>query len=212
MSSPSMITSHTLHISLQKFLYTYIISSLSTIAHPSLFFLLTPKISQPYTCPFPFNMEEFTTVVLRQFALNFIIQRAHVAIPSTPATNLQQWFWFVLVGRTFIPTGRDRDGIMLAIRNWWQLFDSLEIILVNDELFFFNFKVKNKMISVFQRQPWCIYNQVLLLQNFITGVPPQDIPLQSFDIWFSFIDLPFHYWSYEEIVRLLHNVTYVAEI
>lgn len=53
---------------------------------------------------------------------------------------------------------------------------------------------------------------VLLLNHFIPRMPPQDVTLQTFDIWFNFEDLPYTYWSEGEILELLQNIAPVAEI
>lgn len=127
--------------------------------------------------------------------------------------NIQHRFRSTLVGRTYLPTGRNRNDIMAAIRNRWGYLDGLEIIRVTDEIFIFNFTRHNDDLDeVLRNQPWSVYGQVLLLNRFIPGTPPQQVPLLTFNIWFSFVDLLYSYWFKEDILELLQNVPPVTDL
>lgn len=81
------------------------------------------------------------------------------------------------------------------------------------EVFVFNFTLNQADRDyVIQNQSWSIYGQVLLLNDYIPGTPPQELPLLTFSIWFSFVDLPFSYWFEEEILELLQDLMPVAEL
>lgn len=101
---------------------------------------------------------------------------------------------------------------MAAIQKLWRLHETLKIIPVTDELFIFNFTIKEEMMKILKKQPWSIYVQILLLQHFTPGTPPQEVPLNTFSIWFSFNNLPYTYWPKTEIVELLQNVVTIDEI
>lgn len=82
---------------------------------------------------------------------------------------------------------------MQAVRNRWKLFETLQIIPINDELYIFNFIVRDEMQQVLDSQPWSLYGQLLLIHPFIPGTPPQEVVFQDYSMWFSFKQLPYTY-------------------
>lgn len=157
-------------------------------------------------------MEHLSESVLNSFRNNLQLNphEPNMAL-STGNTNHQ--YRFALVGRTLLPTGRGRDALIEAINNRWRHLRRVQIVPVTRELFIFNFpEHEEDLLHVLRQQPWSVYGQVLLLHRFRPGSPPQEVPLNSFDIWFYFEDLPYLHWSEEGIVDILQNVTPVREI
>lgn len=79
---------------------------------------------------------------------------------------------------------------MATVRSRWKLYDSLEIIPVDDELFIFDFITEEDMTRILNSEPWSIYGQLLLLAQFLPRKPLQEAPLQLFHAWFTFKNLP----------------------
>lgn len=117
-------------------------------------------------------MDDLVAAVLYSFSENLHLNTSQPTM-ALRNTTISHRFRHALVGRTLLSTGRNCDDIMDAVRNHWWLIRPLEIILVTDEVFIFNFPNHEEDVQqVLRNQPWSVYGQVFLLNRFVPGTPP----------------------------------------
>ncbi|XVF43853.1 hypothetical protein PTKIN_Ptkin02bG0073300 [Pterospermum kingtungense] len=78
-------------------------------------------------------------------------------------------------------------GTMKAI---WKLSREVHIMAIEDNLFLFKFHEQRDKVRVMEGAPWSFDKQMLLFQEFISDLRPEEYVFQTAILWLRIYDLP----------------------
>ncbi|GKA31463.1 zinc knuckle CX2CX4HX4C containing protein [Tanacetum coccineum] len=87
----------------------------------------------------------------------------------------------------------------------WRLYQ-LEEVIVNQGLYYFNFKSQEGMNSVIENGPWMVENKPLFVRKWEPGLCMSKLDTSKVPLWVKIYDIPLEAWNVDGISRIASRI------
>lgn len=159
------------------------------------------------SCLLRFNISHHTMdldLLLHKMDTTLTFKRApHKSYRMERAKNQEEDWRFPLAAKTLVPTHRPISDIAAALKFHWVNHRPRDIIPVKEHYYLIKFNHEQDLRfvlnecpwavrkSVLNEGPWAVFGQLLLLHRFKLGMKVNELPFDSFRIWFRMENLPY---------------------
>ncbi|GKB40393.1 zinc knuckle CX2CX4HX4C containing protein, partial [Tanacetum coccineum] len=108
--------------------------------------------------------------------------------------------WSMTVVGHFIGFQMGYREIVGHLKRMWRLYQ-LEEVIVNQGMYYFNFKSHEGMQCVIENRPWMLENKPLFVRKWEPGLCMSKLDTYKLPLWVKIYDFPLEAWNIEGISR-----------
>ncbi|GKA03855.1 RNA-directed DNA polymerase, eukaryota, reverse transcriptase zinc-binding domain protein, partial [Tanacetum coccineum] len=113
--------------------------------------------------------------------------------------------WSMTVVGHFVGFQMGYREILGHLKRMWHLFQ-LEEVIVNQGLYYFNFKSQEGMNSVIENGPWMVENKPLFVRKWEPGLCMSKLDTSKVPLWVKIYDIPLEAWNVDGISRIASRI------
>ncbi|GKD58660.1 zinc knuckle CX2CX4HX4C containing protein [Tanacetum coccineum] len=113
--------------------------------------------------------------------------------------------WSMTVVGHFVGFQMGYREILGHLKRMWRLYQ-LEEVIVNQGLYYFNFKSQEGMNSVIENGPWMVENKPLFVRKWEPGLCMSKLDTSKVPLWVKIYDIPLEAWNVDGISRIASRI------
>ncbi|GJT92142.1 RNA-directed DNA polymerase, eukaryota, reverse transcriptase zinc-binding domain protein, partial [Tanacetum coccineum] len=113
--------------------------------------------------------------------------------------------WSMTVVGHFIGFQMGYREIVGHLKRMWRLYQ-LEEVIINQGMYYFNFKSHEGMQCVIENRPWMLENKPLFVRKWEPGLCMSKLDTSKLPLWVKIYDIPLEAWNVEGISRIASRI------
>ncbi|GJR00893.1 ribonuclease H-like domain-containing protein [Tanacetum coccineum] len=113
--------------------------------------------------------------------------------------------WSMTVVGHFVGFQMGYREIIGHLKRMWRLYQ-LEEVIVNQRMYYFNFKSHEGMQCMIENRPWMVENKPLFVRKWEPGLCMSKLDTSKLPLWVKIYDIPLEAWNIEGISRIASRI------